>query len=136
PLAHVLNQLGSRHVLIVHSEDGMDEISIGAPTLVAELKDGEVKTYTIQPEDYGMSRHPITDLAVDSAEASLKMVKSVLNGEKGPATDIVILNAGAAIYAAGLADDLQRGVEKAEAVIASGEAAAKLDALVKLSNSF
>jgi len=136
PLAHVLNQLGSHHVLVVHSEDGMDEISIGAPTFVAELKNGEVNTYTIQPEDYGMNRHSITDLAVDSAEESLAMVNAVLNGEKGPATDIVTLNAGAAIYAAGLAEDLQRGIEKAEEVIASGEAAAKLEALKQLSNSF
>ena len=136
PLAHVLHQLGSRHVLVVHSEDGMDEISIGAPSYIAELKNGAVKTYTIQPEDYGMNRHPITDLAVASADESLAVVKSVLNGGKGAATDIVILNAGAAIYAAGLAEDLQRGVEKAEAAIASGEAAAKLDALAKLSNRF
>lgn len=136
PLAHVLNQLGSRHVMVVHSYDGMDEISIGAPTYVAELKNGEVKTYTIEPEDYGMNRNPITDLAVDSADESLTMVKSVLNGDKGAATDIVTLNAGAAIYTAGLAEDLQRGVEKAAEVIASGEAAAKLDALIKLSNSF
>ena len=136
PLAHVLNQLGSHHVMVVHSEDGMDEISIGAPTYVAELKSGEVKSYTIKPEDYGMNRNPITDLAVASAEESLAVVKSVLNGEKGPAADIVILNAGAAIYTAGLAEDLQRGVEKAATVIDSGEAAAKLDALVQLSNSF
>jgi len=136
PLAHVLNRLGSHHVMVVHSEDGMDEISIGAPTYIAELKNGEVKSYTIAPEDYGMKRHPITDLAVDSAEASLVMVRSVLNGDKGAATDIVTLNAGAAIYTAGLADDLQRGIEKAASVIASGAAATKLDELIKLSNSF
>lgn len=83
-----------------------------------------------------MNRNPITELAVTSADESLTMVKSVLNSDKGPATDIVTLNAGAAIYTAGLAEDLQRGIEKAAEVIASGEAAAKLDALIKLSNSF
>jgi anthranilate phosphoribosyltransferase len=114
----------------------MDEISIGAPTFVAELKNGEVKSYTIQPEDFGMTRHPITELAVDGAMESLAMVNAVLNGEKGPAADIVILNAGAAIYAAGLAEDLQRGVEMAESAIASGAAAAKFAALKQLSNSF
>jgi len=136
PLAHVLNRLGSHHVMVVHSEDGMDEISIGAPTYIAELKNGEVKTYTIQPEDYGMNRHPITDLAVASAEESLTMVNSVLNGDKGPATDIVILNAGAAIYTAGLAEDLQSGIKKATTIITSGAAASKLDELINLSNSF
>lgn len=136
PLAEVLNQLGSRHVLVVHAEDGMDEISIGAPTLIAELKEGEVKTYTIEPEDYGMNRHDIAELAVDSAEASLAVVKGVLDGEKGAARDIVALNAGAAIYAAGLARDLTDGVVKAQEVIDSGAAREKLDALVQVSNSF
>jgi anthranilate phosphoribosyltransferase len=136
PLAEVLNRLGSHHVLVVHSEDGMDEISIGAPTFVAELKDGKVDSYTIQPEDFGMSRTPITALAVDGAAASLAVVKGVLSGESGPASDIVALNSGAAIYAAGLADSLAVGVKKAQQVIASGAAAAKLDELVKLSNSF
>jgi anthranilate phosphoribosyltransferase len=136
PIAQVLGKLGSNHVLVVHSEDGMDEISIGAPTFVAELKGGKVDTYTIQPEDFGMTRTPITALAVDGAAASLAVVKSVLNGEAGSASDIVALNAGAAIYAAGLADSLANGIQKAQQVIASGAAAVKLDELVKLSNSF
>ncbi len=136
PIAEVLNKLGSNHVLVVHSEDGMDEISIGAPTFVAELKGGKVKSYTIQPEDFGMARSDIAALAVDGAEASLAVIKRVLAGEAGPARDIVALNAGAAIYAAGLADTLAAGVERAQAVIDSGEAAAKLDALAALSNSF
>lgn len=136
PLANVLNMLGSNHVLVVHSEDGMDEISIGAPTFVAELKDGKVDTYTIQPEDFGMQRTDITTLAVDGAEASLAVVKSVLDGKAGAASDIVALNAGAAIYAAGLTDTLARGIGKAQEVIASGAAAEKLEALVNLSNSF
>ncbi len=136
PIAEVLNKLGSNHVLVVHSEDGMDEISIGAPTFVAELKGGKVESYTIQPEDFGMARSDIAALAVDGAEASLAVIKRVLAGEAGPARDIVALNAGAAIYAAGLADTLAAGVERAQAVIDSGEAAAKLDALAALSNSF
>lgn len=135
-LAHVLKRLGSRHVLVVHAEDGMDEISIGAPTFVAELKEGGVSCYTIEPEDYGMVRGDIATLAVDGAEQSLAMVKGVLSGETGPARDIVVLNAAAAIYAAGLARDLTDGVAKAQSVIDSGEAMAKLDALVEMSNSF
>jgi anthranilate phosphoribosyltransferase len=136
PLANVLNKLGSNHVLVVHSEDGMDEISVGAPTFVAELKDGKVDSYTIQPEDFGMTRTDIAALAVDGAEASLAVVRSVLAGEPGPAADIVALNAGAAIYAAGLADSLASGIKKAQEVIASGAGAEKLEALAKLSNSF
>jgi anthranilate phosphoribosyltransferase len=136
PLANVLNKLGSDHVLVVHSEDGMDEISIGAPTFVAELKEGKVDSYTIQPEDFGMSRTDISALAVDGAEASLTVVKGVLSGEAGPASDIVALNAGAAIYAAGLADSLAAGIKKAQEVIASGAGAEKLAALATLSNSF
>ena len=136
PIAQVLGKLGSDHVLVVHSEDGMDEISIGAPTFVAELKGGKVDTYTIQPEDFGMQRTAISALAVDGAEASLAVVKSVLSGEAGPASDIVALNAGAAIYAAGLADSLATGIKKAQQVLTSGAGAAKLEELVKLSNSF
>jgi anthranilate phosphoribosyltransferase len=136
PLAQVLKQLGSNHVLVVHSEDGMDEISIGAPTFVAELKDGLIDTYTVQPEDFGLQRADIAALAVDGAEQSLSVVKSVLAGEPGPARDIVLLNAGAAIYAAGLADSLATGIRRATEVIDSGEAAKKLEALVALSNRF
>jgi len=135
-LAEVLRQLGSNHVLVVHSEDGMDEISIGAPTYVAELKNGIIDTYTIQPEDFGLQRTDISALAVENAEQSLKVVKGVLDGESSPARDIVLLNAGAAIYAADLVESLATGVQRAAEVIDNGEAAAKLDALVNLSNSF
>lgn len=135
PLARVLQNLGSKHVLIVHAEDGMDEISIGAATRVAELKDDQVSTYTIQPEDFGMQRTDIRALAVDDAAASLAMVKAVLAGETGAAADIVALNAGAAIYAADLASSLQDGVNQAREMIGSGQALAKLDALIALSQS-
>ena len=135
PLAEVLNKLGSNHVMVVHSEDGMDEISIGAATNVAELKDGKITTYKITPEQFGLNKTNISELAVDSAEESLAVIKKVLNNESGPAKDIVKFNSGAAIYVAGLADSLEAGIEKAEEVIASGAAKVKLDELVHLSNN-
>ncbi len=136
PLAQVLNKLGSNHVLVVHSEDGMDEISIGAPTHVAELKNGKVTTYTMTPEQYGIKQSDIRALAVNSAEESLNIINAVLDNQPGGARDIVMLNAGAAIYAADLVDSLEAGIQKADEVIASGAAKEKLAALVKVSNSF
>ena len=136
PLANVLNKLGSRHVMVVRSDDGMDEISISAATQVAELKDGKVDRYSIEPEQFGIARHDISTLAVDGAEQSLMVVQGVLNGQSGPASDIVALNAGAAIYTAGLVDDLSAGVIKAQDIIDSGDAKLKLDALVELTKSF
>ena len=135
PLARVLKQLGSKHVLVVHADDGLDEISIGAATHIAELKDGEVTSYTVQPEDFGMKRADLSALRADDAEHSLHIIRSVLANEAGPARDIVCLNAGAAIYAAGLADSLAAGVSRAQEVIASGEAAAKLDQLIHATNA-
>jgi anthranilate phosphoribosyltransferase len=135
PLAHVLANLGSNHVLVVHSDDGMDEISIGAPTYVAELKDGEVSTYTIQPEDFGLQRGDLASLKVEDAAQSLAVIQGVLENQPGPARDIVQLNAGAALYAADLADSLAAGVTKAGKILASGAARAKLDELVRVSNS-
>jgi anthranilate phosphoribosyltransferase len=135
PLAHVLKQLGSDHVLVVHADDGLDEISIGSVTRVAELKDGEVTTYAIQPEDFGMQRADLSVLKAGDAEDSLRIIKSVLANEEGPARDIVCLNAGAAIYAAGLTGSLAEGVARAAEVIASGDAAAKLEQLVTATNA-
>jgi len=134
PLAEVLNKLGSNHVMVVHSQDGMDEISIGAETKVSELKDGKITSYTISPEEFGFTKTNISELAVNGAEESLAVIKKVLDNEAGPAKDIVMFNAGAAIYVAGLADSLKAGIEKAEEVITSGAAKAKLEALVELSN--
>ncbi|MFN3919018.1 MAG: anthranilate phosphoribosyltransferase [Methylohalobius sp.] len=131
PLARVLKRLGSRHALVVHAEDGLDEISLAAPTQVAELKAGEVKTFTIAPEQFGLSRAPLSAIQVDSVAESLKIMRSVLAGEPGPASDIVALNAGAAIYAADLTDSLASGVEKARAVLACGAAVEKLNALIE-----
>ncbi len=134
PLARVLKQLGSNHVMVVHSEDGLDEISSGAPTNVAELKGGEITTYQIRPEDFGIESGSLDPLKVDNAEQSLAMVRSVFANEAGPARDIIQLNAGAAIYVAGLADSLAEGIAKAGEVIASGAAAQKLDDMVTVSN--
>jgi anthranilate phosphoribosyltransferase len=136
PLANVLQRLGSEHVLVVHAKDGLDEISIGAKTEVAELKSGIIHRFSVQPEDFGLRRTPITELRVDGAEQSLAMIRSVLEDHPGPARDIVCLNAGAAIYAAGLATSLAEGVTKADAAIAGGEARNRLDQLVILSQSF
>lgn len=136
PMAHVLRKLGSCHVLVVSAEDGLDEISIGAPTQVAELKDGVVSAYTLVPEQFDMARASLSELAVDDAAHSLAMIKSVFSNQAGAALDIVLLNAGAAIYAANLTESLADGVEKARVAIASGAAREKLDALVTLSNSF
>ena len=135
PIAEVLNKLGSNHVMVVHSEDGMDEISIGAATNVSELKDGKVTSYQITPEQFGFAKTNISELAVSGAEESLAVIQRVLNNEDGPAKDIVKFNSGAAIYVAGLASSLAEGIEKAEEVIASGAAKAKLDELVNLSNN-
>jgi len=134
PLAQVLKQLGSNHVMVVHSEDGLDEISVGAATNVAELKNGEVTTYQINPEDFGLQTSSLDSLKVGNARESLDVIKSVFSNEVGPARDIIQLNAGAAIYVAGLAGTLAEGIAKAGEVIASGAAAQKLDELVRVSN--
>lgn len=136
PLANVLLKLGSRHVLVVHARDGLDEISIGDKTEVAELKDGLISRYAVTPEQFGMQRTPISELAVEGAEQSLAVIRSVLEDHPGPARDIVCLNAGAAIYAAGVAESLADGVKQADAAIASGEARNRLDRLIILTQSF
>ena len=135
PLAEVLKQLGSNHVLVVHAADGLDEISIATETFVAELKDGEITEYTIQPEDFGFSRQSLDSIKVETADESLAMLKGVLENEAGAARDIVCLNAGAALYAAGLSDSLAEGITKAADTIASGAALDKLTALIEKTNA-
>ncbi len=135
PLAQVLKQLGSEHVLVVHAEDGLDEISIGAPTHVAELKDGKISVYSVTPEDFGLQRGDIASLVVGDARQSLAMIRGVLDNQAGPARDIVMLNAGAAIYAAGLVSSLADGVARAGEVLQSGKAKETLEALVRASNA-
>lgn len=135
PLARVLRELGSEHVLVVHAEDGLDEISIGGPTRVAELKDGEITVYSVSPADFDMQISDLSQLAVSDAQASLAMIRSVFAGERSPARDIVALNAGAAIYAAGIAPTLREGVRLAGETIDSGRAAKTFDALIETSNT-
>ncbi|MGO2414150.1 MULTISPECIES: anthranilate phosphoribosyltransferase [Cobetia] len=118
-MAEALKRLGAEHALVVHSDDGLDEISLAAPTLVNELKDGEILEYRIAPEDFGIARQSLDSLAVETSDDSLKLVQCALKGEEGPAGDIVALNAGAALYVAGIADSLKEGVNIAEDVQAS-----------------
>jgi anthranilate phosphoribosyltransferase len=134
PMAEVLKTLGSQHVLVVHAEDGLDEISIGSTTYVAELKDGDIHCYDISPEQFGMKAVPVSELSVSNAQESLTIIKSIFEGQTGPARDIVVLNAGAAIYAADLAESLTHGIEKAKHAIDSGTASEKLKQLVVASN--
>lgn len=135
PLAQVLKALGSEHVLVVSADDGLDEISIASDTSVTELNNGEITSYTINPEQFGLQRANLADLAVNDVAHSLAMVQSVLDNQPGPARDIVVLNAGAAIYAAGLADSLAAGISKAQDVIATGAAKEKLHALINFQAS-
>lgn len=135
-LATVLKNLGSEQVMIVHSDDGMDEISISAPTNIAELKHGEIKTYAITPEQFGLQRADINTLAVTGVDDSLTIMRAVLENQKGPTQDIVLLNAGAAIYTAGIEDSLEAGIETAARVIENGLAKSRLDELVELTQSF
>jgi anthranilate phosphoribosyltransferase len=128
-LAQVLQQLGSEHVLVVCGADGMDEISFTGDSHVAELKNGQVSAYTINPAQFGLPVHSLASIQIDNAEQSKAMILAVLNGELGAARDIVLLNAGAAIYVAGLADSLAAGINKAAEVIDQGLALAKLNAL-------
>jgi len=136
PLAEVLQRLGSRHVMVVHSRDGLDEISIGDVTEVAELKGGLIRRFTIQPEDFGLRRSSLDAIRVGDAAQSLDLIRSLLEDQPGPARDIVVLNAGAAIYVAGLAASLKEGVTMADQAIASGEARGRLDRLVVLTQRF
>ena len=135
PMANVLKTLGSKHVLVVHAEDGLDEISIGSATHIAELKDGEISCYQIEPEQFGMQRTPVTQLAIHNAQESLAVINAVFDGEIGPARDIVVLNAGAAIYAADLVPSLVDGIQRAKTVIDNGQAKQKLQDLVTCSNT-
>jgi anthranilate phosphoribosyltransferase len=134
--ARVLKELGSRHVMVVHGDDGLDEITLTGPTQVAELKRGFVTEYRIEPKQFGLDVAPLDVLTAPDKDASKAMVLSVLENQKGPAKDIVMLNAGAAIYVAGLANDLWGGVNKAREAIESGAAKAKLGALIAASQRF
>ncbi len=136
PLARVLKNLGSEHVMVVHSADGMDEISMAGDTYVCELHNGQLNQYIINPEQFGISCSSMDDIIVAGAEQSLAMVQEVLRDTPGAARDIVTLNSGAAIYCAGLSPSLEQGIKQAETVISSGAAKEKLEQLVKLTQSF
>jgi anthranilate phosphoribosyltransferase len=131
PMAQVLQRLGSKHVMVVHSEDGLDEISIAAPTHVVELNHGEITEYTIDPADYNLSHANLDALVVDDAIGSLKLIKQAFAGESGAPLDMLLLNAGAAIYSADLAVDLAAGIEQARIAISSGGARQKFDDLIQ-----
>lgn len=134
-LARVLQQLGSEHVLVVHGADGMDEISFSGDTHVAELKDGRVSEYILNPQQFGMSLHRAESIRVKNAQESAAMILAVLNGQTGPARDIVLLNAGAAIYVAGLADTMTDGIAKAAQSIDNRSAEQKLKQLIEFSGT-
>ena len=129
-----LQRLGAEHAIVVYGRDGMDEVSLGAGTLVGELKNGEIREYEIHPEDFGMVMASNRALKVETAEDSKAMLMGVLNNQPGPAKDIVTLNAGVALYAANVADSMEVGIQLARTAIESGAAKAKLDALVALSS--
>lgn len=133
-LVRVLQRLGSRHVMVVHGFDGLDEITITGKTTIGELKQGEVIEYSIQPEDFGLNSALIETIRVSDLTQAKEMLLSVLDNQPGPARDIVALNAGAAIYISGIASSLAQGIESAKAVLASGAAKAKLQDLVTYSH--
>ena len=131
PIANVLKGLGSKHVMVVHSKDGLDEISIADDTYVAELKNNKVTTYTINPTEFGLPLGNLDDIKAEDANSSLVLIQNALDGEDGAAKNIVALNAGAAIYVSGVADSLQTGIDKAIQILNDGSAHQKLDDFVK-----
>lgn len=135
-LVRVMQRLGARHVLVVHGLDGLDEITLGADTLVGELKDGEITEYRIHPEDFGLPMASSRNLMVEDAQESRARLLAVLEGEVGPARDIVLLNAGAALYAANVVPSIAEGIERAREAIDSGAARAKVDEFVAATRRF
>jgi len=135
-IANVLKELGSKHALVVHGAGGIDEISISGHTKISELKNGEIKTYEISPEDFGLKRWDINLLLGGDAKTNAGIIKRLLEGEKGPQRDVVLLNSGAAIYVSGVADSISEGIEMAKETIDSGKAKKKLEDLIELTNKF
>ena len=133
-VAHVLAALGAEHALVVHSRDGLDEISVSAPTRVCEVRGGEVRSYELTPEEIGVGRHPIERLAGGDARENAAIARAVLAGENGARHDVVVANAGAALYVAGLAPSVRDGVAMAKESIASGAARERLEQLIAISN--
>ena len=135
PIANVLKGLNSRHVMVVHSEDGLDEFSIANMTYVAELKDNNISTYTVHPGDFGLEEGNLDSIKAENAEQSLALINEAFSGKKGVARDIIALNAGAAIYVSGLVNSFDEGVTKANQILSDGSAQDKLDAYILASNS-
>ena len=135
PIANVLKELGSRHVMVVHSDDGLDEFSIADKTYVAELKDGNVSTYSVHPKDFGLTLGNLKDIRADNADASLALITEAFSGRNGTAKNIISLNAGAAIYVSGLTTSLQSGIDRANQVLSDGSSQKKLDEYIQISNS-
>lgn len=140
PMAEVLKRLGSEHVMVVHSDDGLDEISLAADTHVAELKNGELTEYSLKPEELGFEREPLQDLAVDDIDSSLQLLIAALAGDKDErskrAARLVALNAGAALYVAGISDSVKEGVELARDTLKSGAGLEKLQQLAAMTKGF
>ena len=134
-LVRVMERLGAKHVMVVHGKDGMDEVSLGAVTMVGELKDGKISEYEIHPEDFGLRMASNRTLKVDSAQESRDVVLSVLDNVAGTAREIVMLNAGTALYVANRAESIGQGIEQAREAIASGAARAKLDAFARFTQA-
>lgn len=133
PIARVLGRLGSVHAMVVHGDDGLDEISLAAATQIAELREGNVRRYTIQPEEFGLRRCSLGDLQVRSAEESASVIRRILAGEPGPPRDVILLNAGAAIYVADVAPTIAAGIELARASVDGGAAKRLLERVVRAS---
>ncbi|MEM7400396.1 MAG: anthranilate phosphoribosyltransferase [Pseudomonadota bacterium] len=136
PLANVLKSLGSKHVLVVHAHDGLDEISIGSESEIAELKDGEITTYTVSPQQFDLQPRRLSDVFAKDVQQSLQYVMDVFDNQPGAALDIVKLNAGAAIYASDKAENLEQGVSMAADAIESGGAKNKFQHYIEYTNSF
>lgn len=134
--AEVLKKLGSKHVMIVAAEDGLDEISVASKTFVTELKDGAITAWEIDPTEYDMDHADLRDLSVDSAQESLNIIRAALANADGAARDIICLNAGASIYVSGVADSYASGVELARKVIANGSASKKLNDFIAKTQAF
>jgi anthranilate phosphoribosyltransferase len=134
-IAEVLRLLGAQRSLVVHSHDGLDEISIAAPTTVYDVADGTVRQYEIAPEDFGLERHPLKAITGGTVEINLRMAQSVLAGEQSAARDAVLMNGGAGLVVAGLADDIKAGIKQAAEAIDSGAARAKLEEVREVSTA-
>ena len=136
PMAEVLKSLGSEHVLLVCSEEGLDEVSIAGPSTVVELNRGEISEYQIEPGQFGLPKAELASLKVAGADQSLSLIRDLLSGKAGPAADMVALNAGAALYAADVSGSLEEGIKLAQATISSGAGLEKMQALASYSSQF